>query len=272
MTKLSRLRPTQSGRRSGGDRRAAERRVLYIGLAISLALHVLVIALAGRWLEPAVGYERAAPEVTAPELDRTMRAVALAEPTEPTEPTEPAPAPEIEEPERVPPRPAAPRPPSARTEDAAPEAEVERRTAAERLAPRVVDPRLWRPLVLLPREPTFEEVQDRVAAAMEMLSDSALADAERAIRSRDWTVEDARGGRWGISPGKIHLGSITLPLPLYFPVDMEAELANAYWYELEAQLERTEFLESFDARVKAIRERRERERGERRPGTSGGGS
>jgi hypothetical protein len=270
MTKLSRLRPTQSGRRSGGDRRAAERRVLYVGLAISLALHVVFIALAGRWLEPAVGYDRVAPEVTVPEPDRTMRAVALAEPTDPTEPAEPDPALEIQE--QVAPRPTAPRPPSAQAEEPAQEAELERRTAAERLAPRVVDPRLWRPLVLLPREPTFEEVQDRVAAAMEMLSDSALADAERAIRSRDWTVEDARGGRWGISPGKIHLGSITLPLPLYFPVDMEAELANAYWYELEAQLERTEFLESFDARVKAIRERRERERGERRSGTSGGGS
>jgi hypothetical protein len=148
-------------------------------------------------------------------------------------------------------------------------ARTETRTAAERLAPRVVDRRLWRPVVVLPREPTLSDVQDRIELAIEMLSDSALAEAERAMRARDWTVEDASGGRWGISPGALHLGSVTLPLPIFFPADMEQEARNAYWREVEHQMDRAEFLQSFDARVKAIRERRDRERAERRP--DGGG-
>lgn len=198
--------------------------------------------------------------------DDAMRAIALS--------SEASPAPATDAAEVAPPSPE-PGAPAAVTEAESDEAEeepVEIRTAAERLAPRLVDPRLWQPMVLLPREPTLQDVQDRVAAAMEMLSDSALAEAERAIRARDWTVEDGSGGRWGVSPGKLHLGSVTLPLPLFFPVDMEAEASQAYWYELETQLDRAEFLESFDARVRAIRERRDRERAERRPAENNGGT
>jgi hypothetical protein len=125
--------------------------------------------------------------------------------------------------------------------------------------------------VLLPREPRLEDVQARLAEAMEMLSDSALADAERAMRARDWTVEDADGGRWGISPGKLHLGSVTLPLPIFFPVDMEQQARDRYWAELELQFDRAELMESFDVRVRAIRERRDRERAERRSTENNGG-
>jgi hypothetical protein len=194
-----------------------------------------------------------------------MRAVTLAEPSiaaldpDATAPTPPPPRAAV--------RPAAPT--AAATEEAV--AAVERRTAAERLAPRVVDPRIWRPMVLLPREPRLEDVQARLAEAMEMLSDSALAEAERAMRARDWTVEDADGGRWGISPGKLHLGSVTLPLPIFFPVDMEQQARDRYWAELEMQFDRAELLESFDARVRAIRERRDRERGDRQGAGRNGG-
>lgn len=266
MSILPRLRPTRSGRRPGSERRAQERRILYVGLAVSLALHVVLIALASRWLEPR---ERTQPLTIDPVLvqpDDAMRAIALS--------SEPSPAPATEAAGVAPPspEPAAPAVVTGAEPDEAEEEPVEIRTAAERLAPRLVDPRLWQPMVLLPREPTLQDVQDRVAAAMEMLSDSALAEAERAIRARDWTVEDGSGGRWGISPGKLHLGSVTLPLPLFFPVDMEAEASQAYWYELETQLDRAEFLESFDARVRAIRERRDRERAERRPAENNGGT
>lgn len=258
MSILPRHRPTRSGRRPDRDRRAGERRVLYVGLAVSFILHFLLIVLASRWLEPADHAGAAAPDPMVVQPDDAMRAVAL------SDGTSPAPGPEA----TVSPPISDPAPPAAvpeEDEEDAPEDEpAELRTAAERLAPRLVDPRLWEPMVLLPREPTLEDVQDRIAAAMEMMSDSALAEAERAMRARDWTVEDGSGGRWGISPGKIHLGSVTLPLPLFFPVDMEAEARQAYWDELETQLDRAEFLESFDNRVRAIRERRERERAEDR--------
>jgi hypothetical protein len=225
--------------------------VLYVGLALSFALHILLVGVASRWLEPGPGREVPAPDRPPAELAEAMRVVTVSE------------VPDLEvDAVALPPdlrREVAPRPP-----EAEPDAPRERRTAAERLAPRVVDPRVWRPMVLLPREPNLEDVQARVAEAIEMLSDSALAEAERALRARDWTVEDASGGRWGISPGKIHLGSVTLPLPLFFPVDMEEQARQAYWRELEHQLDRAEFLDSFDARVRAIRERRDRERSDRR--------
>jgi hypothetical protein len=251
--------PPGSKGRSTVERRARERRVLRRGLALSFLLHLLVIAVVGRWLTGPAGTPWSRPDPPAVTVVEGMRVIELAEvaDAEPVvEPTVPLPTP-------VPPR-VAPTTPAQGEEavvEAAPQAR--RPTAAERLAPRVVDPRLWRPMVLLPREPTLEDVQARIAAATEMLSDSALAEAERALRARDWTVEDARGGRWGISPGQLHLGNITLPLPLFFPVDMQAEAQQALWFELENQLDRAMILESFDTRVRAIRERRERERAER---------
>lgn len=241
--------------------------MLYVGLALSVALHLVLIAVASVWLDPDIEYAPRAPESTT-EPERGLRAVAISEGETAIEtPITPPLAPPTSAVDR-PARPAAPpaAPPTAEAEPPR-----DRRTAVERLTPRMVDPRLWRPLIVLPREPSFDEVQDRVARAIEMLSDSALAETERAIRARDWTVKDASGGRWGISPGQIHLGSLTLPLPLSFPMDMEAMARAEYWYELENQLQRTEFLENFDARVRSIRERRDRERSERRPANGNGG-
>lgn len=143
-------------------------------------------------------------------------------------------------------------------------------SASDRLAPRIVDPRLWQPMILIPREPTLADVEARIAAAVELLSDSALAEADAAMRARDWTVQDGKGGKWGVSPGKLHLGDVTLPLPIWFPVDPEAVAAEAQWYELDQQLERTRILESFEERVRAIRDRRERERAEARKAGNGG--
>lgn len=263
-------RPARPRRFPNADRRVRERRALYVGLVLSVAVHMVVIAVVSGWLEPQVLHRpkpRAAP---VDEVERGMRAVALSESPVPEAAAQSADSRPVRPPDQVTPAaPAAPDPERRRE----PETEVvdraHTRTAAERLAPRVVDPRLWRPMLVLPPEPTLRDVQDRIGAAMNMWSDSALAEAERAVRARDWTVEDADGGRWGISPGGLHLGSITLPLPIYFPVDMEQEARNRYWQELELQLDRAAFLENFDARVKAIRERRERERAEGRTPSGG---
>jgi hypothetical protein len=267
MTNLPPHRPTARGHRPVRDRRARERRALVAGLTVSLILHLLLVAVAVRFLDPEIEYVTSPRETTAAE-PVGLRAVTIArgeaapedppmgpieQPAAPVAPPSGAPAP-------------APPPPA----DAAPPGE--RPGAAQRLTPRMVDPRLWRPMIVLPRQPSFDDVQDRVAAAIEMLSDSALAEVERAARARDWTVEDASGGRWGVSPGQLHLGSVTLPIPLHFPVDLAGLGHDAQWYELETQLERAEFLENFDTRVRAVRERRDRERTERRAaGIRGGG-
>ena len=258
-----RSQPPVHGRRPLPERRARERRVLWVGLLISVVVHLVGVGLAGAWLEPDPerSMQQAGPVRVEP--PRGMRAVEIA--------TEPEPAPVAEAPE---PRPE-PDPEPEREETVArarpADAPADTLSARDRLAPRVVDPRLWAPMVLVPVEPTLEEVEARIAAAVELLSDSALAEAEAALRARDWTVTDDEGGRWGISPGKLHLGKVTLPLPIWLPVDLEAEAENRRWYELDQALERTRILDTFEDRVRAIRERRDRERAERREAENGGG-
>ncbi|MDX1673460.1 MAG: hypothetical protein R3314_01565 [Longimicrobiales bacterium] len=243
-------------RRPLPERRARERRVLYVGLLVSAAIHLIVLGLAGGWLEPDPEPARA-PDAIMAEPPAGMRAIEIA--AEPAA-DRPRPPEEPEEPERE--REAEPEAAAevARAEPAGP---ADTLSAADRLAPRVVDPRLWEPMVILPLEPTLDDVEARVGAAIELMSDSALAAAEAAVRARDWTVEDASGGRWGISPGQIHLGKVSLPLPIWIPLDVEADLDQQRWYGLERDLERARILESFEERVKAIRERRDRERTER---------
>lgn len=244
-------------------RRARERRVLWVGLLLSLVAHVVIGGLVGAWLEADTERQRPRAQPLVAEPPRGLRAIELA-------PVPDAAAPEPpEEPERREPEPES-RPVVARTEsvDSLP---ADTLSAADRLAARIVDPRLWRPMILLPREPTLEDVEARIAAAVELLSDSALADVDAAMRARTWTVEDASGGQWGISPGKLHLGQLTLPLPIWFPVNPDAVASEQQWYELERQLDRARILESFEERVRAIRERRDRERAERQNAENGGG-
>lgn len=265
MTQPPQHSPASPGRRPVGHRRGRERRVLILGLAISAVLHVVAIALVSLWLRPEPA-PSAAPTSVVIDVPSGMRLVDLRVEDDGVASDLPdPPAPEEEarpEPRR---RVVVEAPPSAA--DPTP---ADSRTAADRLAPRVIDPRLWQPMILIPREPTLADVEARIAAAVELLSDSALAEADAAMRARDWTVQDKKGGRWGISPGKIHLGDLTLPLPIWLPVDPEAIAAEERWLELDQQLERARILESFEERVRAIRERRERERADARKSGNGG--
>ncbi|MGH7554759.1 MAG: hypothetical protein ACREMQ_17300, partial [Longimicrobiales bacterium] len=80
----------------------------------------------------------------------------------------------------------------------------------------------------------------------------------------DWTVKDKNGGRWGVSPKGIHLGGITLPLPIQFAAPPgrrdEVNAAIRNWNEIQAQRASAEIDESVQDRIKAIRERKEAER------------
>ena len=264
----SRFRSEPStGRRSARERRARERRVLGVGLTVSLVVHLIALALLGGMLQPQPRTRSApeAPVLLAPPTGLRAVDIAVREGAAPNEPRPPSPR-------------STPTPTRAAVgiETDTTVATRERLaaddiTAAEWLAPRVVDPRLWEPMVIIPREPTIEDVEARLGAAIELLSDSALADTERKLRARDWTVQDGKGGRWGISPGKLHLGKLTLPLPIWFPTDPGVEAENELWYDLEAQVDRAKFLESFEDRVRAIRERREQERREAKAAEDGGG-
>lgn len=258
-----------SGRSPARARVGRERRVLGAALVLSALLHLLLIGVVGGLLETPRDGERSRPTPFIAEPPAGMRAVNVravaGEPTSAPVPPRPA---EREE-ERIVMAPV----------DPAPEAEpapADDRTAADRLAPRLVDPRLWRPIVLIPREPTLADVQARLDAAVELLSDSALAETERQLRATDWTVADASGGRWGISPGFLHLGKLKIPLPLEYAREYDPE--RDQFLEIEAQVDRTRFVESFEDRVRKIRERRDRERRERQQeqegavaGSGGGG-
>lgn len=260
---------TTTGRRSQSERRDRDRRVLMVGLAISAVLHLVAVTLVSDWLNPESRSPQRPPTAAIVEPPRGMRVVEVSIEAESGVP-EVAELPEPEEADDRDERDPEPRV-VASAEAASDSAAADDITAADRLAVRVVDPRLWEPMILIPRSPTLADVEARIGAAVELLSDSALAEADAAIRATDWTVEGADGEKWGISPGKLHLGSITLPLPIWFPVDPDALAAEAQWYELDQQLERTRILESFEERVRAIRERRERERAAAQEGDNGGG-
>src|SRR5262245_48951252 len=114
----------------------------------------------------------------------------------------------------------------------------------------------------------IESVRERVAGTIKEYNDSVAAVLAAAERATDWTVKDKDGKRWGVSPGKLHLGDITLPLPLAFqtPPGRRDEVNGRLrsYAEVEQGAARAELKESFEERVKAIRARKERERAEKK--------
>src|SRR5204863_1957386 len=81
-------------------------------------------------------------------------------------------------------------------------------------------------------------------------------------KEMDWTIKDKNGGKWGIDPKGIHLGKLTLPAPLLNPpADQRAEVEKqaANWRELNTQEDRARLHSTFNERVKAIREQKQKE-------------
>ena len=124
------------------------------------------------------------------------------------------------------------------------------------------DPRFWRPVDPDLIGPSPEQVMAlRVAIAIEAANDSAAARAEEARRSLDWTHTDDEGRRWGVSPGKLHLGDLTIPLPFGFgpPPDFSGDRAD--WAFRTADIERAASTlavrRSWEERREAMMKRRE---------------
>ena len=143
----------------------------------------------------------------------------------------------------------------------------------------VVD--VWKPPPEVPLEVLAPEavVRERIASRLQEYNDSLAGEAAARTRATDWTVKDGEGGRWGVSPGKIHLGDVTLPLPFAFspPPGRRDEIAGRVrtWHEINAQAARAEGEEIVRDRIRAIRERAEQERAKKNAGgttgTTGGG-
>jgi hypothetical protein len=232
--------------------RARKHRVaVYVGLILSVLLHILAVRLSPlvfRYLEPDTALF-SPPRAVQP-LPGGMRAVEIRV-VESLPVEEPAPQPEPE--------------PEAEAVEPAEET-VPPLAAAERLRPRVGDWRLWliSPVTyrtdLTPAERTAE-LEARLQAMLEAYDDSMAAELAALQERMDWTVGE-EGNKWGVSPGKIHLGPITLPLPLYIGPGREYEDMLGDYNAIQRQAGQAGIDESFDDRVKAMRERNQKAREE----------
>lgn len=175
-----------------------------------------------------------------------------------------APAPEPVEPEpevQAAPTQAAPSQAEAAPTPEAPTTSGTGMTAAESLRPREGDLRVWAPLNPELHGLSDEEVMRlQLLAAIEAAADSAATEEERARRLKDWTYTDSQGRKWGITPGQLHLGDLTLP----FPFSLASKAGNSdrvwEWEQIQGAAARGDILRSWKERDKAIRERMNAER------------
>ena len=239
-------------------RRQAGRRPLLAGLLVSLLAHGVVIVLYPFFsaVRPEVGVIPLLPP--APEAPG-MRLLQIVEQTQPEvgDPDDPTEIEDPAEPDVT---------PEARTfEDWRIDLPERYRSAAERLRVGEGDPRLWAPLNRELVEPTPDQLLAlRILAAVEASNDSAAAVAERLAQDMDWTYTDDDGKRWGVSPGRIHLGDVEIPMPFGFgpPPDYNGDQAD--WAFRMADIERAAGTlaarRSWRERMEVMRLRREARR------------
>jgi hypothetical protein len=242
-----------------GTRRIPERRVLLFGLLISAVLHAALFI-----LSPAIVLvrDRESPDAgrtpaTPPPPRQAMHVVEIRPVTAGAD-APPSVARPVVPPRALPPG-AGPVAPVSPPQPGAP--------LAHRLRPpQSGDPRIWAPVPDLPPEMLAPGriLLERVRAA---LADTAATPADRPELFADWTFVDARGRRWGIADGMLYLGDIAIPLPIAFslPPGRREELRDRLreWEAIQAQAAREEVRAATEARARAIRERRDRERAER---------
>lgn len=218
------------------ERERLQRRTLAAGLLASVFLHVLLLVLAGGVRVESLPFTLP-PIETVPAPDALVVVeIAPTLPEDLPEDPRPEPLPPREEPAEVEPEP----------EDEAEEEEEEEeaveegdplpgapglivagqptppegprgQTNASRLRLRFSDARLWfdpqSPRLIGERLVQFARADSAVRAILrDWLDSMALAEDIRR-RARDWTFE-RDGERWGISPDGIHLGDVTIPLPI----------------------------------------------------------
>lgn len=143
-------------------------------------------------------------------------------------------------------------------------------SAAERLRARAGDLRLWAPVDPELSRLTEEQIMRlMLIAELEALGDSMALAEELARQATDWTYTDSEGKKWGVSPGRIHLGDLTLPLPFAFgpPPGKAGEIRDRVWEwdQIERGAATGELLRSWRERDEAIRRRME---AQRRPDTT----
>jgi len=263
--------PSGSGPPFREKPRADYSRALWVSLGISAVLHLFVVLLYSSLLVRGPSFFSPSYGPSAEPLsEEGTRLVNLTELPEP-------PDPEVIPPEEEP-RPEVPQLPVSREgqgdENAAggdPENRVPGPTAAERLRPRAGDLRLWAPVDPEIIQLTEEEIMRiLLMAELEDVVDSMAFAEELARRATDWTYTDDEGRRWGVSPGKLHLGDITLPLPFGFGSSPMVREQNGdqfwNWNDIERGAAQKGVQDVWKERAEAIRRRRD---AERKPDTTG---
>jgi hypothetical protein len=137
----------------------------------------------------------------------------------------------------------------------------------ERLRPAVREEILWAPMDPALTAPSLEQrLQLELAVRLLEQGDSVAAEEAIAAAATDWTFTDAGGKRWGVSPGQIHLGGITIPIPFAFGTTPgnrdEVNRRTWEWSEIQRQSSSGAVRASWRERAEAIRQRRDRERAE----------
>lgn len=243
-----------------GSKRSRGRRVTVVAFLLSALVHVLAVAIYPLLVgSPPDGAEARPDDERALQGLEVVRIDEVAQPASPAPPlpeleapAEPVDPEEAEAPEEAGPTPERIGPPDRRA-----------LTPAEELRPREGDPRLTAPLpeelVTVNREWLAEL---RLIWALEQLNDSATARAAAAAAAQDWTYTDGDGKKWGISPGKIHLGDITIPMPFSFSAPYDSDAAQQARDDAEILRAAIEAAtrETLAERARAIRERKDRDR------------
>ncbi len=225
-------------------RERAYRRARWLGLAVSVGLHLVIAVVASRVQVDVAPYALPAVEIVPAPNELVIVDVEVVEPEESPEDPRPPPLPpeeEEEEDEREAPAPEREDEPEAPGvgDEAAEDEELQGvpvvvfpgqpegvegeeeagRSNASRLTLRYSDARIWfdprSPRLVGARLERFARADSAVRAILRDWLDSLRLDEDMQQRALDWTFE-RDGKRWGISPRGIHLGDITIPIPIGF--------------------------------------------------------
>jgi len=221
------------------ERERSQRRTLAVGLLASVFLHVLLLILAGGVRVESLPFTLP-PIETVPAPDALVVVeIAPTLPEDLPEDPRPEPLPPEEELPEVEPE---PEEEEEEVEEEQEEAVEERdplpgapglivagqptppegprgRTNASRLKLRFSDARLWfdpqSPRLIGERLVQFARADSAVRAILRDWLDSLQLEEDVRRRARDWTFE-RDGKRWGFSEQGIHLGDVTIPIPIGF--------------------------------------------------------
>jgi len=262
--------PSFEVRPSFAQRRRAARRVLVRALGVSALLHIGLLLLYPSMTAPP-GASFAPGGSDAPPSEEGLQLLALRELPPGREP-DPVGLRPLPEPERsvglvggIPTGGGAGGGAASEEEDVEP---ARLRTAAELLRPGPLDPEFLGPIELPPLSDE-ERYRLQLAGRLQQWEDSVRAELERERRVTDWTRTDAEGNRWGVSPGQLHLGKFSLPLPFQFatPPGQRDAIERRNWESAEIRrgAVEAEIRGVQGDRAREIRARREAERADTIP-------